>query len=57
MWEDGSLEESQQPDPQAAAKGAGHASHAELDSLQQGRDAEGDFADMCRRLVAVIEVG
>ncbi|KAL3131608.1 hypothetical protein ABBQ38_007905 [Trebouxia sp. C0009 RCD-2024] len=67
VWEESHdrLHESRQHADHAAASSAGHAvhagpaGHAEMGSLQGVRDAEGqqapDFADMCRRLGAVIE--
>lgn len=61
VWQDESSAASQPYDLQAAAMTAGRALHAELHSTQQGSSAEEEeqrgFADGCRRLVAVIEVG
>ena len=60
VWEDDSLVGSQ-PGVQAAASTAGHALHAEQQSVEQesgaGDEEQRQFADGCRRLVAVIEVG
>ena len=61
VWEDDSRVGSQQHDVQAAAITAGHALHAEHESMEQRSGARDEeqrcFADGCRRLVAVIEVG
>ena len=64
VWEDDSLVGSQQHELPAAARlavHAEHALHAEQNSVHQGSCDEHDeqlyFADGCRRLVAVIEVG
>lgn len=61
VWDDDSQVESQQHGIQAAARTAGHALHAGQESMEQGSGARDEeqhhFADGCRRLVAVIEVG
>lgn len=61
VWQEESPVATQPHERQAAAMTAGHALRAELDGIQQGSSAEEEeqrgFADGCRRLVAVIEVG
>ena len=61
VWEDDSLVGSQQHGIQTAASTAGHDLHAEQQSVEQesgaGDEEQRQFADGCRRLVAVIEVG
>lgn len=61
VWDDDSRVGSQHHDTQAAARTAGHALHAGQETVEQGSGAGDEeqrhFADGCRRLVAVIEVG